>query len=107
MPTNRTKRTRHHAGLDYWKLEQLVTGAPLIAGVGYGAPFLNGCNYWTEEEWAAVDDAMRADWQLHGAAFMAWWRGETETYTAAYAAIGGQRRAPSVTPWALTKFGEP
>lgn len=106
MPTNRTKRTRNRAGLDHWKIDQLLTGECLLAGVGYAAMHRHGCNNWTEEEQAQVHEAMRADWRQDGAAFMAWWRGETEAYTAVYGAVGGERDT-SVTPWALTEFGQP
>jgi hypothetical protein len=106
MPTNRTKRSRTSNRLDYWKIDQLVTGAPLLAGVGYAAIAEHGCGHWTEEEWAAYHDAMRADWQEIGDEFMAWWLGETERFTSHYASIGG-KRDPAVTPWAAEEFGRP
>lgn len=106
MPTNRTKRTRQNQALDYWKIDQLVTGTFLIAGVGYAAMHSHGCSSWTQKQWDELHDAIRDDWAQCGASFMAWWRGETERFTAVYSAMG-QTRDPSVTPWALAQFGEP
>lgn len=106
MPTNRTKRTRQNQALDCWKLDQLVTGNFLVAGVGYAAMHNNGCNSWTQEQWDQLHDAIRDDWAQYGETFMAWWRGDSERFTAAYSSIG-QTRNSSVTPWALTQFGEP
>jgi hypothetical protein len=110
MPTNRTKRTRKGAGqLDYWKIDQLVTGEPSIAGTGYGAALkhVGGCNHWAPKDWYTYRAAMQDDWRLIGSQFMAWWRGETEQFSAIYASVGGKRRDPGVTPWALREFGEP
>ena len=106
MPTNRTKRGRHSQSLDYWRIRGLLLGDILIAGVGYGAKHMSGCNNWTPEQWAETTEEMREDWQQYGADFMAWWRGDTERFTAIYGAMG-QTRDPNITPWALTEFGEP
>jgi hypothetical protein len=107
MPTNRTKRSRSKQGLDYWKIDQLVTGSFLLAGVGYAAVCHDGWNHWSEEDERRVHELMRTDWDQLGADFMAWWRVENDRFTAAYATYGDKRRDPSITPWALTKFGEP
>lgn len=106
MPTNRTKRTRAVKGLDHWTIDQLVTGQFLIAGVGYAAMHSNGCSSWSDDEWQALYAAIEADWQRVGGAFMEWWRGDSERFSAAYAVVG-RTRNPSITPWALEKFGEP
>lgn len=107
MGTNRTKRTRNHTGLDYWKIQQLLTGDPGLAGVGYvPANNTSGCSHWTDDQWAEVHAAMRADWEKYGKAFMAWWRGETETFSAIYRSIGNRSREPEIEPWALREFGE-
>jgi len=107
MPSNRTKRTRAKKGLDYWKIDQLVTGQFLLAGVGYAAINAHGCNGLSDDEWFGNYAAIEADWHAIGADFMAWWRGDTERFTAAYASVGGKVRDPSITPWVLTEFGEP
>lgn len=107
MPTNRTKRSRARQTLDYWKIDQLVTGDFLIANVGYAAAYPNGCNSWTAEQWEQLNDTIRDEWRQIGAEFMAWWRGDTERFTAVYSSIGGKRRDPDIEPWALREFGEP
>lgn len=107
MPTNRTRRARSHRGLDHWKIDDLLTGRCFLSTGYRPANATGGCGHWTDEEWAEVHAAMRADWNKYGADFMVWWRGGSEQFTAAYASIGGNRRDPSVTPWALTEFGEP
>ena len=111
MPTNRIKRTRGQSGLDYWKLTQLIDGSQcLTAAPGYGycpEGVTGGCNHWTNAQWMEWTELIRADWQKHGQAVLAWWRGETESFTAIYASVGGRRREASRTPWALTEFGEP
>jgi hypothetical protein len=64
MPTNRTKRSRSKQGLDYWKIDQLVTGSFLLAGVGYAAVCHDGWNHWSEEDERRVHELMRTDWAL-------------------------------------------
>lgn len=105
MPTNRTKRTRVRQSLDYWKINQLVTGQFLLAGVGYLESFPNG--HFTGEELAELRAKVLEDWEKVGADFMRWWRGDTEQFTAAYSSIGGARRDPAVLPWAAREFGVP
>lgn len=106
MPTNRKKRTRQSQALDCWKIDQLATGEFFIAGVGYAEMHKSGCSSWTPEQWADLFEEIRQDWQQNGAAFMAWWRGETERFTSIYAGIG-RTRDEAVTPWAFAKFGDP
>jgi hypothetical protein len=107
MPTNRTRRPRIRKGLNCWKIDQLITGEFLIAGVGYAEMHAHGCNHWSLEQWHELHEAIRADWQMIGSDFLAWWRGETERYTAIYASIGGRCRDPATEPWALAEFGVP
>ena len=103
MPTNRTKRTRNRADLDMWQADQLITGVPLIAGVGFAADIPHGCGTWSKADWQAFDTAAREAWQRIGPAFLAWWRGETETFTALFA----KDPRNGAKPWALETFGEP
>jgi hypothetical protein len=103
MPVKR--RLGKKAGLDHWKIDQFVHGWPMIAGVGYSAGIRDGCNHWCPEKWDQFYAAMRADWEIYGADFMRWWRGETEQFTPAYVQVG-RHRDPSVTPWAMTAFGD-
>lgn len=112
MPSNRTKRARTRANaIDHWKLDQLVTGQCLLAGVGYGAGIPSGCNFWTREEWKAVHSAMRADWERHGRDIMAWWRGERDRYECGFTGRdklqGSRDRKGETQPWAFLKWGEP
>lgn len=106
MPTNRTKRGRHSQSLDYWRIQGLIHGDILIAGVGYGAKHMSGCNNWSLEQCSETKEEMRQDWLQYGAEFMAWWRGDTERFTAICASMG-KTRDPAIIPWALTEFGEP
>ena len=103
MPTNRHKRTRGRADLDSFALDQFIHGVPLIAGVGFAAGIPHGCGSWSRLDWQAFDEAAREGWRLHGAAFLRWWRRETETFTALF---GNDPRDGS-KPWALEQFGEP
>jgi len=102
LPTNRTKRTRA-AALDAFALDQLITGAPLLAGTGFAAGIQDGCSYWSTADWQAFDDAAREGWRQHGAAFMRWWRREAETFTPLF----GKDPRNGSKPWALEQFGDP
>lgn len=80
MPTNRTRRARSWApDLDRHRRQELAEGpaAHLMAGVGYGELVeRGGVNTWTAEDFAAVLEAMRADWRKHGADVLATWIAE-------------------------------
>lgn len=106
MPTNRTKRTRSHRGLDHWSIDQLVTGDFTVAGVGLMQGFGSGINGLTADERAELDRRTRAAWAEHGAALLAWWRGDNERFSAVYASVGGNRRNPEIELWAAKEFGE-
>ncbi len=97
MPINRTKRTRARTGsLDHWRVDQLITGQYLLAGVGYisGPEFTSSCNYFTPEQHAVVRSLMEADWAIHGPANIYNTREE-------YAERG------LTVPWAAREFGLP
>jgi hypothetical protein len=106
MPTNRTKRARNRAGaLDHWKVDQLMTGKCLIAGVGYAAGISNGCGHWKPEDWERVRKAQQADWATHGADLMAWWRGEHDRYTNQFNSREKYREWGVTHPFAAGAFG--
>jgi hypothetical protein len=107
MPTNRTKRTRASTALDYWKIDQLLTGQALIAGVGFAAGIPHGCNHWTWDQAQAFRDALENGWRTHGSDLLAWLCGDHERFNAATAPYGGRERFAGQTPWALSQFGEP
>lgn len=107
MPTNRTKRTRARHGIDHWKIDQLIVGWPMLAGVGYSEGIQDGCGHWKDDQWDEFHRRMKADWDEFGAAFMAWWNGETEQFTAAYSQLEPKRPNPSITPWAAQVWGVP
>lgn len=98
------------ASLDHWKLSQFVTGEFLMAGVGYAELIPSGWNHWTDEQVAKVHDAMRADWAVHGAAIMAWWRGEHDRFSDRPERREELRewigRRGRTEPWAATQFRE-
>lgn len=109
MPTNRTRRARV-ATLDHWRVDDLVTGDCFLA-TGYTPPNnRNGCGRWTADDWADVHAAMQADWDAHGAALMAWWRGDNESFTwhsNRDDLHGRLARCGETQPYALRMFGEP
>lgn len=103
MPTNRLRRARTAQALDLHHLTQLIDGLPLLAGAGFAAGIQDGCNHWSTADWQAFDDAAREGWRQHGAAFMRWWRRDSEQFTALFPK---DPRTPA-KPWALETFGEP
>jgi hypothetical protein len=90
MPTNRTRRSRTQTGLDEYRRLDLVHGpmTNLLAGMGYGDMFLDGCNHWTEAQWAQVFAAMREDWRRHGPEIL-------------------REMPPGERPWAWWEFDAP
>lgn len=106
MPTKRRRNKQDR--LDHWKIDQLVIGWPMLAGTGYSAGIgRGGCGQWKEADWDEFFALMKADWERYGADFMAWWRGETEQFTAAYSELEPKRPDPSIVPWAAQVWGVP
>jgi len=83
------------ASLDEAKALQLLAGPDvrLVAGGGYSDPS------------QAALEQMRADWRQHGAALLAWWRGDDSAF--AFKPWHFVPRDPECLPWAAAEFGEP
>lgn len=105
MPTNRKRRARSAQVLDSQHIAQFIDGLPLLAGTGFSEGIgSGGCGTWTEADWLAFEAAAAAGWQQHGAAFLRWWRCESEQFTALFR---DDPRKSGAQPWALETFGEP
>lgn len=114
MPVKR--RVAKSREIDELKISELIEGPGtcLLAGCGYYLPHNGpgavageaGGFFWelSQTGQKIVLERMRDGWSRHGKAVMAWWRGETEQFTAVCA-----RRDPrdtQIIPWALSEFGE-
>jgi hypothetical protein len=113
MPTNRTRRSRlWQDRLDDYKRWQLIEG-PDAVGRCYG---IERTGYLIAPSWAEMSEVervnarlkMKADWQVHHAELMVWWRlGKDAPRFSPKPWIFPRHGSLHELPWAAEEFGLP
>jgi hypothetical protein len=102
MPTRRSQISR--TPFDDYRAVQLLCGPDewLLAAVGYLTAA--GWEDMSEADQADALEAMRGDWQRHGATLTAWWNGDDSALRIRMPDFVKQQ--PGTPPWAAQQFGE-
>lgn len=106
MPVKRTQ-AKASRRLDEFKREALVDGphSVLLAGLAYHPRY--GCfSAMPEDLQAAALVEIEADWRVHGAKLMEWWKQGGDTGGKAPTPYS-RPHGPDTLPWAAEKFGIP